>query len=49
MVNFYYSYQDPEFYDECKEVYLKQREEFQKVWSETGKTKLPKKKDSAMF
>merc|ERR1719154_736944 len=28
-------YQDPVFFEECKEVYLKQRDEFQDVWKET--------------
>ena len=40
-------YHDPAFFEECKEIYLKERETFQSEFVETGKTKRTFKKDAA--
>lgn len=44
-----FSYQDKEFFEECKEEYLKKREDFQKSYAQSGKAADMKKKDSVIM
>lgn len=43
------SYQDKDFVEECKEEYLKRREDFQKQYAQSGQAADFKKKDSVIM
>lgn len=42
-------YQNKDFFEECKQEYLKKREDFQKDYVQSGETKDMKKKDSVIL
>ena len=46
---FFFSYQNKDFFEECKQEYLKKREDFQKDYVQSGETKDMKKKDSVIL
>lgn len=48
-VIFFFSYQDKDFFDKCRQEYLQKREDFQKDYVQSGKVKDLKKKDSVIL
>lgn len=46
---FFFSYQDKDFFDKCRQEYLQKREDFQKDYVQSGKVKDLKKKDSVIL
>ena len=48
LIWFILSYQDKDFFEECKKEYLKKREDFQMNYVQSGKTADLKKKESVI-
>lgn len=48
LIWFILSFQDKDFFEECKKEYLKKREDFQMNYVESGKTADMKKKESVI-